>query len=99
LTEICPPSTAREGSRMLSGREEVEAGEVMGRYFNTPQAASRWQICQRREFICLNWQAVTVEAVQVFSDNYILPAHPEPPGATLILHPDGVALCIAEAWQ
>ena len=29
---------------MLSGRGEVEAGEVMGRYFNMPEAGSRWQI-------------------------------------------------------
>ena len=35
---------------MLSGRAEVEAGEVMGRYFNTQQAASRWQIGKPRRF-------------------------------------------------
>ena len=50
LTEICPPNTASEGSKMLSGRGEVEAGEVMGRYFNTPEAGSRWQIGKLRRF-------------------------------------------------
>lgn len=35
---------------MLSGRAEVEAGEVMGRYSNMPEAGSRWQIGKPRKF-------------------------------------------------
>ncbi len=37
---------------MLSGRGEVEAGEVMGRYFNMPEAGSLWQIGKLGRF---NW--------------------------------------------
>ena len=40
---------------MLSGRGEVEAGEVMGRYFNMPEAGSRWQIGKLGRF---NWAVV-----------------------------------------
>lgn len=45
---------------MLSGRGEVEAGEVMGRHFNMPEAGSRWQIGKLGRF---NWAVADMAGV------------------------------------
>ena len=45
---------------MLSGRSEVEAGEVMGRYSNMPEAGSRWQIGKLGRF---NWAVADMAGV------------------------------------